>query len=205
MTVELKRPYPPAELVEAVGVDAFWPAPDVATWAMDAFVFEGSPTTNPDHAHLMMASIGFLWTNAACDRKMRDVVGMAELTKPKPMENKWEKARKAVQLRDWFTEIPDFLITLYAPYAHECDHYSFCALVEHELYHCALKTITSKGMPIWGILGHDVEEFVGVTARYGTGASAGKTRDLVNAANRKPLIGAAEIAGVCGTCLRLAA
>lgn len=136
---------------------------------------------------------------------MIPVAGMARLPRPNPVQDEWSKAMYWQQIEDWFDHRPDFLITLYAPYANEVDNVSFCALVEHELYHCALKTITNKGKPIWGIKGHDVEEFVGIVERYGAGAAAGKTLDLIAASRRKPLIGQAEAAAVCGTCMRLVA
>jgi hypothetical protein len=208
---DLKRPFPPLSLTHLGSEDLFVPAPEVADWALDVFLFDGSLLYNPHHAHLQMATIGVLWTNEENDRQMRPVVGTAELTKPKPMMSKWEKSRHRAQLRGWFPNedepgnIPDFLITLYAPYANRIDNPTFCALVEHELYHCALKHITTKGVPVWGIRGHDVEEFVGIVARYGVGAAAGDTVKLVEAARAKPTIAPAHIEGVCGTCLRLAA
>jgi hypothetical protein len=204
---ELKRPQPPAGVLAPDAEEGlFVPAFDVRDWAMDVFVFEGALLRNPDHAHLSMALLGVLWTNVENERQMRPVVGTAEMTKPKPMLSKWEKARHRAQLRGWFgDEIPDFLITLYAPYAARIDNATFCALVEHELYHCALRHITHKGVPVWGIRGHDVEEFVGIVKRYGAGAAAGDTALLVEVAGKRPLIASAQIEGVCGTCLRLAA
>lgn len=208
----LKRPHPPPLLLKPAGEDLFVPAPEVADWAFDVFVNDASPLHNPDHAHLVMANVAFLWTNEESERQMNRVVGRAELTKPNPMLDAWAKSRHRAQFRGWFPaedgepwRMPDFLITLYAPFAAQADDATFCAVVEHELYHCALKRITSQGVPVWGIRGHDVEEFVGVTARYGPGASAGKTLEFVRAANRKPLIAAADIRRMCGTGLKLAA
>jgi hypothetical protein len=173
---------------------------------------EGSPLHNPDHAHLLMASVVFIWTSEENERQMNRVVGTAELSRPKPMMGQWEKARYRAQFRGWFPpeehaewRMPDFLITLYAPFAAQADNATFCAVVEHELYHCALKRITDRGVPIWAIRGHDVEEFVGIVARYGVGAAAGKTVELVEASKKRPLIAPAQIDGVCGTCLRLVA
>lgn len=203
---KLKRPYPPPSLLDPGAVDDFIPAPDVAEWAQDVFVDPASKLFNPDHSHLALASLGVLWTNVANERKQRPVVGQAELTKPKPMQGRWEKAARQVQLRNWFGDpLPEFLITLYAPYAAECDNAAWCALVEHEMYHCRLLGFTSKGIPMWTLVGHDVEEHVGIVARYGPGAAAGQTLALVEAARRKPLIARARIDGVCGNCLRLAA
>lgn len=202
---KLQRPYPPPDFIDPDAPDAFLPAPELRDWTNKVFIFEGSRLTNPDHAHLQMASIGIIWTNIRCDKQMLPVVGQMKLCRPNPMQDDWAKARELMQLRGWFDHVPDFMMTLYAPYLVEADNATFCAVIEHELYHARLKFITRKGKPIWGIIGHDVEEFVGVTARYGVGASAGRTRDLVEAARKKPLIGEADLRAMCGTCLRLAA
>jgi len=85
------------------------------------------------------------------------------------------------------------------------DDPSFCALVEHELYHCGQKLdvhgmpkFGQDGMPQFAIRGHDVEEFVGVVARYG--ADAAGVSEMVEAAKHRPSVGLASIAGACGTC-----
>ena len=57
---------------------------------------------------------------------------------------------------------------------------------------------TQDGRPSFAIRGHDVEEFVGVVARYG--ATAAGVSEMVEAASRGPTIALADIAGVCGTC-----
>lgn len=203
--VKLQRPYPPESLLEIETDEAFVPAPEVVSWFQESFIIDTAPLKNPDHENLIMASIGVLWTNVACKRQMLPVVGMMELCRPNPMLNDWGKAAYYEQLKGWFGVVPDFKMTLYAPYLATVDHFTFCAVVEHELYHARLKEITRKGKPIWGIHGHDVEEFVGVVRRYGTGAAAGKTMEFVEAANSKPLVGRAQVEGVCGTCLKLAA
>ena len=114
------------------------------------------------------------------------------------------------QIQEWFGDVPDFLITFHAGAAASMDDPSFCALVEHELYHCAQKLddygmpkFSQDGSPSFCIRGHDVEEFVGVVARYG--ADAAGVSAMVDAANAGPTIGRASIAGVCGTCLRAVA
>jgi hypothetical protein len=92
----------------------------------------------------------------------------------------------------------------------QCDDASFCALVEHELYHCGQQRnefggpkFNSMGLPIFGINGHDVEEFVGIVRRYGVGAAAGQTLALVEAAQRGPEISKATITAACGSCRAL--
>ncbi len=86
---------------------------------------------------------------------------------------------------------------------------SWCAVSEHELYHCAQARTKYgaprfiKGKPVFSIRGHDVEEFVGVVQRYGAVGTG--VADLAAAAGRAPEIGRAGVAAVCGTCLRLVA
>lgn len=206
------RPYPPEDLATFSDIemaDRFMPAPAVLDWLRDTFLDEGSELFNVEHQHLREAKLGILWTNCDNSRAMRSVIGQAELMPPMAM-GKWQRARAIQQVEEWFGDMPDFLITFSAPAAHGMDDASFCALVEHELYHCAQKMdqygmpkFKEDGTPSFAIRGHDVEEFVGVVARYGAidpGVAA-----MVAVANHKPLIGAASIAGACGTCLRTAA
>lgn len=208
----LQRPRPPSDLVDLnslVMPDRFVPAPYVREWIENAFLYDDAPLFNPDHRHLMDAQLGVLWTNCDNTRNMRVVLGQAELMPPMAM-GKWARARAIQQIEEWFEGMPDFLLTFSAPAAAGMDDASFCALVEHELYHCAqnqdlfgMPKFKNDGTPSFGIRGHDVEEFVGVVARYG--ASAAGVTAMVDAAQHAPLVGAASIAGVCGTCLRLVA
>lgn len=205
----MSRPLPPEELIEDVVNDLFVPDDDLRSWIIDTFIAEGGDLTNPDHAHLREALLGVLWTNCDNSRNMRSVIGQAELMPPMAM-GKWQRARATQQVVEWFGELPDFLLTLSAPAAATMDDASFCALIEHELYHCAQKldrygmpAFDKEGQPVFAIRGHDVEEFVGVVARYG--AQAAGVTEMVEAAKRRPLVGLASIAGACGTCLRAVA
>ncbi|MEN6450574.1 MAG: putative metallopeptidase, partial [Thermoguttaceae bacterium] len=171
----------------------------------ETFLDEESDMFNADHAHLRDAAIVVLWTNCDNIRNMRSIIGQAELMPPMAM-GKWQRARAIQQVEEWFGSMPDFLLTFSAPAAHGMDDASFCALVEHELYHCAQKIDRygmpafnkETGAPIFVMRGHDVEEFVGVVARYGADASG--VTAMVNAAKTGPTIGRATIAGACGTC-----
>lgn len=205
----MSRPYPPEALLEDVVNDLFVPDSDLRRWIVDTFIAEAGDLANPDHAHLRDANLGVLWTNCDNSRNMRSVIGQAELMPPMAM-GKWQRARASQQVVEWFGELPDFLLTFSATAAATMDDASFCALVEHELYHCAQKldrygmpAFDKEGQPVFAIRGHDVEEFVGVVARYGSQA-AGVT-EMVEAANRRPSVGIASIAGACGTCLRAVA
>lgn len=203
----MTRPYPPEELVDPSYLempDRFEPAPDLQAWIRDTFLAETSPLYNAEHIHLREASLGVLWTNCDNSKKGRSVIGQAEQMPPMAM-GKWQRARTVQQIEEWFDGMPDFLLTFSAPAAAGMDDPSFCALVEHELYHCAHKldqfgmpAFGKDGRPIFTMRGHDVEEFIGVVARYG--AEAAGVSALVDAAQRAPLIGRASIAGACGTC-----
>lgn len=208
----MTRPYPPHDLATLSGLemlDRFIPAPDLLAWIRSTFLEEASPLFNIEHAHLRDAALGVLWTNCDNSRQMRAVIGQAELMPPMAM-GKWQRARAIQQVEDWFDGMPDFLLTFSAPAAAGMDDVSFCALVEHELFHCAQKLdefgmpkFKQDGTPSFAIRGHDVEEFVGVVSRYG--AEAAGVAAMVEAAQSAPLIGRASIAGVCGTCLRAVA
>lgn len=205
----MSRPYPPEAMIEDEVNDLFAPDFELRSWIIDTFISETGGLCNPDHAHLRDANLGVLWTNCDNSRNMRSVIGQAELMPPMAM-GKWQRARASQQVVEWFGGMPDFLLTFSAPAAATMDDTSFCALVEHELYHCAQKldrygmpAFNKAGLPVFAIRGHDVEEFVGVVARYG--AQAAGVSEMVDAANRRPSIGLASIAGACGTCLRAVA
>jgi hypothetical protein len=112
-------------------------------------------------------------------------------------------------LYQWFGEDElDFVITLAAPYCLDANDATFCALVEHEMYHCGqkldeyLQPMFSKktGKPLYAMRGHDVEEFTGIVRRYGVEAAAAGTLDIVAAAEYKPELEVARIAELCGSC-----
>jgi len=200
----LVRPQPPEKLL-GLERDLFIPAPELAAWLTEVFISRSGRMFNPDHAHLEFAHIGCLWTNVANSRQMNVVAATSEI--PFAQGGPWPKARHEQQLCEWFGSKPDFVITFSAGIAERMDDATWCALCEHELYHCAQKMdefgqpkFTKDGNPCFGIRGHDVEEFVGVVQRYGAGAAAGRTAQLVAAAALPPLIGAADVSRVCGTC-----
>lgn len=200
------RPFPPEiALDEYAGTDIFTPSPALEVWAMETFIDENSPLCNPDHAHLYGANIGFLWTNVPNSRNQRVIAGTAEV--PFFRGGKWQSARQSMQMQEWFGNLPDFVITLDARIAQSMSDAQFCALVEHELYHCAqqldmfgMPKFDRNDRPKFAIRGHDVEEFVGVVRRYGIGTVA-NGEAFVDAAIAEPEIEAVEIGRMCGTCL----
>lgn len=198
------RPMPRVEeLTSEIGRPMFVADQSLASWVRHVFIRTGGTLENPEHAHLEHAQLGFLWTNVPNRAKQRWVVGTAEL--PEIQGGAWKRGRYEQQLRDWFGgSEPDLLITLYAPAIARYSDTDFCAILEHELYHCAQATTDigaprfhRDGSPIYAIKGHDVEEFVGVVRRYG---ARGDTRALVDAASRLPSVGEASILAACGTC-----
>lgn len=203
------RPKPPAEVLDPTGL-SFVAAPDLLSWAVETFIAEDAPLRNEDHAHLESATLAFLWTGIPNQRQGRRVLGQAELGQPRGTMGKWPMARAEQQLIAWFGDIPDFLITIEAAHADHCSDAEFCALVEHELYHCGQERdpfgapkFTADGRPKFGMRGHDIEEFVGVVRRYG--ADAAGVRELVEAAQKRPEVANASIAQACGTCMLRAA
>jgi putative metallopeptidase len=208
--VVLTRPRPPAEML-ANDVDRpakrFIPAIELSTWLTETFIVDGAPLLNEDHAHLSFARIGALWTSVPNSRSGRTIVGQAEFLKNSGgAMGKWARAAREQQLEEWFGEAPDFLITIDAGYAAQCTDAAFCALIEHEAYHCGIERdefgaprFSKAGTPIFGLRGHDVEEFVGVVRRYG--ADAAGVRDMVDAASKQPEVAVASIAAACGNCM----
>lgn len=204
----MERPRPPERLL---GMNGFTtdrpvePAHDVMTWMRATFIDEDAPLVNEDHAHLRSAVVGVLWCSEPNARQMNAVVGQCETAQFQG--GRWAKIRQHQQLREWFGLVPHFIITLHADYADQCSDAAFCALVEHELYHAGQERdaygapkFRKDGSPAFAMRGHDVEEFVGIVARYGVGNAAGQTAALVEAAGRTPIICDADIAGCCGTC-----
>lgn len=205
----LIRPKPPAELVGIDGAldgSTFVPAPELEAWLRESFINDGAALQNEDHVHLQFAHIGCVWTNFANGRGGRSIIGQAEYGPMIGGMGKWQRERARQQIASWFGDVPDFVVTIYAPYVEECSDAQFCALVEHELYHCgqdrdvygAPKFRKSTGLPAFTLRAHDVEEFAGVVRRYG-GDAAG-VRALIDAVNEGPTIADADLRICCGTC-----
>lgn len=198
----MSRPIPPADLLESMWL-TLRPAPEVWEWIQSEILATTGSIHNEDHAHLIDASIGVLWASSSFAKKGRSVLGQAEQLMIRA--GGWQKARQEQQMREWFGEEPEFLITLAGDYCAQCTEAEFCALVEHELYHIAQKldkygapAFTETGMPRLEMRGHDVEEFIGVVRRYGPSHDV---QQLIDAASRPPEVAKINIARACGTCL----
>lgn len=208
----LKRPLPPPEFAEVAFDARFAPALDLAEWARETFINEGGDLHNPEHAHLADASVGFLWASLGYVKAGRHVLGLTEDVLMNGRGNTWQRGRAEQQLREWFGEVPRFLITLDATYCAQCTDAEFCALLEHELYHCGqvhdefgVPQFTKDGQPKLFVRPHDVEEFVGVVARYGVGDPDSYLGRLIIAAAKGPTVAPIRVAQACGTCLLRAA
>lgn len=193
---------PPAELLDSPFLELL-PAPEVWEWIQREILADTGSIHNPEHAHLIDASVGVLWASSAFTKKGRSVLGQAEQLMIRA--GGWQKARLEQQMRAWFGEEPAFLITLAGDYCYQCTEAEFCALVEHELYHIGQSEdehgapkFTQEGLPKLYLRGHDVEEFVGVVRRYGASEDV---QQLIDAASRPPEVAKINIARACGTCL----
>ena len=193
---------PPTDLLESPFL-ILAPAPELWEWIQREILASTGSIHNEEHAHLIDASIGVMWASSSFAKKGRSVLGQAEQLMIRA--GGWQKARQEQQMRDWFGEEPEFLITLAADYCAQCTEAEFCALVEHELYHIAHKldkygapAFTQDGMPKLEMRSHDVEEFVGVVRRYG---ASHDVQQLIDAASRPPEVAKINISRACGTCL----
>ncbi|WP_144938389.1 putative metallopeptidase [Pseudomonas alabamensis] len=198
----MRRPHPPTHLLERPFI-ALLPALNVWEWIKNEILADTGSLHNPDHAHLLDASVQVLWASQSFAKQGRTVLGQAEQVMHRA--GGWQKARQEQQMREWFGEEPQFLITLAADYCAQCTDAEFCALVEHELYHITQATdqygapkFTQDGLPKLEMRGHDVEEFIGVVRRYG---ASNDVQQLIDAASRPPEVAKINIARACGTCL----
>lgn len=205
--IGISRPTPPARMFgDGSPYGQYVPAPEVVEWLRSTFLDESSRLYNEEHAHLQDADLCVLWTNDPYTKQGRHVAGTAEI--PMFRCSAWQKGRQEQQMREWFGRVPEFLITLDANYAMQASDAGFCALVEHELYHCGQEKdefgapkFTKYGLPKLTMRGHDVEEFVGIVRRYGAGNGAGDTAKLVEAAKHPAEVARLDIALACGTCM----
>ncbi|TFW16012.1 hypothetical protein E4L98_24990 [Duganella callida] len=182
----------------------FVPAPEVLTWARREILTEGGQLFNEDHAHLEYADVQFLWAPGSFAKQGRTVIGQCEEVTFRC--GPWQKGRQQQQMSDWFGYVPAYLITLDARYCLECSDAEFCALVEHELMHIGQELdefgspkFTKEGLPKLTLRAHDIEEFVGVVARYG---ATPEVQRLIDAVAAGPTVSSASISRACGTCSR---
>ena len=138
----MDRPYPLSSLAQLseltdIGI-RLTPAPEVWEWLQTEILADTGSIHNEDHAHLLDADIRVMWASSSFEKQGRTVLGQAEQVVFRA--GGWQKARMEQQMRDWFGEVPAFIITLAADYCAQCSDTDFCALIEHELYHIAQDT-----------------------------------------------------------------
>lgn len=203
----LMRPLPPDHLADDFAPTAGFSADaSLERWARETFINPDGALANEDHYHLIGASIGMVWTNALSKRHGRMLLGQCEMMQDSA--GNWGKARGLHLIRQWFGEVPDFLITLYAPWCAQATDREFAALVSHELYHAGQKIdeygnpcfSTNTGEPLFAIKGHDFEEFVGVVNQFG--ATSNALRAAAEAIMAGPLIDDGQIEIACATCAK---
>lgn len=205
-----RRPLPPPHLLaDSMAPMSFAPAPEVLEWLTQNILLDTGVIHNQDHQHLLSADLRVLWASGPSRSKGRAVIGTAEEVTFRC--SLWQKARQEEQMRAWFGYVPDWLITLDASYCVDCTDAAFCALVEHELYHIAQEKdefgalkFTDDGRPKVKLVGHDVEEFVGVVRRYGVGSESGNLAKLIRAAQQAPEVAPIKLIHACGACLKAA-
>ena len=207
------RPFPPTDLIDQAEQEEnirLAPAVDLKEWVVKNFLTIGGALHNPDHDHIAEmlhddeTVLAFAWASSATMAKKRMVLGQCE----KVMFNVggWRKARQEQQMRDWFGFVPIYLITIDASFCENCNDRQFCSLIEHELYHIGVERdedgemiySSMTGLPKHYLAGHDVEEFIGVTKRWGASESV---KRLVEVANNPPFVSDFNVSACCGTCV----
>jgi len=154
-----------------------------------------------EHYHLVGVPIGFMWMNSEAKSKGNWVIGTAELVGR--LGDHWQTAQYHYHLARYYGDLPTFLIRLDAVFCAEASPIQIARLIDHELCHCGIKM--KDGSPVvdrYGNFtfiqrGHDVEEFIGPTARWGLKAASPATRALVAAANSHPEFDEAEFDEHC--------
>lgn len=201
-------PKPPASMLTP-GWCEFAPAHDLKAWVYSTFIKEDGALYNPDHEHLSKACVLFVWASQGFAHQGKEAVGVAGMGPQRGALGKKELLESVYRSMNGGI-LPDFVITLSAPFMHETAPSSACAVIEHELYHCAqardefgCPKFTRDGDPIWAIRAHDVEEFVGVVRRYG--AHSADLMEMQAAFKQGPQIKPSEAANVvCGCGAKIA-
>ncbi len=78
----MDRPYPPSSLLELSELSDFGirltPAPKVWDWLQAEIPADTGTIHNEDHAHLLDADIGVMWTSSSFEKQGRTVLGQTE-------------------------------------------------------------------------------------------------------------------------------
>jgi len=140
-----------------------------------------------EHAHLAdgEAVVDFLFVRDTIEMKGREILGSVHL----PSVQGQLKNVFIWMIVNTFGRLPHFLVTLDKSYWNSCDERHQEILIYHEMCHMIHKEnkdgelrFDMYGDPVWGIRGHDVEEFIQTVARYG--AYSDDIREFINAAQK---------------------
>ena len=190
------------------------PSSSLGQWAWATFIDPSGELTNDEHYHLADATLLFYWSATPMNKGGKKVIGQTAL--PQCQGNAWTRAlyerlidqdsKHCVGLGAW----PDFIITI-DTYAANLTDRRFCALIEHELYHCAQaidafgnpKIDMETGKPKYMLRAHDVEVFIGEVRRYGIQGGDGALSVLANAILEGGTVEQSEIDLACGCGSRL--
>lgn len=195
------RPKPPVELDEAKA--PLLPSPELWQFIADNFLEYGGALYNPDHSHLQAATFGCYWAYVPKKKGGNRIFATAELGIPFGGDS-WKIAKTNTLYLSSFGIVPDFILTFDAELSLEADDATFCAVVDHELYHCIERLnrweepmTDENGNQLWNLRGHDFEQFNGVVRRFGARAAGLET--AMQLAMQPPLMTAQQILGACGT------
>lgn len=188
-----KRLYPPESMREYGS--RFERDEQLEHYVRTEFTARGGLFWDPEHAHLQTATIGVVWSNARhVVRKSEKAGAMELLPDPESEPKTWAEARRRDYLADVYGgDWPRWEMTLSGVWAWRYDDRQFFGLIDHELCHAGVakddfgapRFSNKTGEPVWALRPHDVETFVGTTARWG--AHAAGAAELVAAALREPL------------------
>lgn len=208
VTTILRRPMPPVAVLSLESVMAgttFAAGAELLEWIEAAFIADDGPLSDDRFAHLRDAHIGCLWAAVECNVQGKRRIGQAEIPRAPQGVNAWGRARWEMQLVQWFGKLPDFVLTFDAVWANEAEDRDWCSVVDHELRHCVQATdefgspkFHKDGRPVFGIKGHDVEEFRATVERFGIEATGPEAMDFVIAAARGHELNDTRIAQACG-------
>lgn len=202
---------PPPFLLEAYP-PLYVAAPEVVHWQREVLINPDSPLTNPEHAHLMLAQIGVLWTNVSLVIRGSRKAAVAMM--PQGRGSVIDRTMHEFWMTAFFRVRPDFLIVIDATVAAQYSDRQWCRLNDHELTHCG-QLHDAEGMPVFHQEGsdkeympkfsmkpHDHEFFRSEVRRWGARTTLGD--DTVNTIMRAELEGPEftdeEIRARCGTC-----
>lgn len=145
-----------------------------------------------EHVHLLEgeAVVDFLLVSEPVIQQGRQVLGAVHM----PMVQGKLRGVFEWMLLEKLGRLPDFLMLLDKDYWREGGSIDREILMYHEMCHCCHKEdkygeprFDESGRPVFGLIGHDVEEFSKTVERYGSYSP--EIRDFIAAASRGDELG----------------